>query len=220
MKAFMKLRYLLTLLTAFCLVACEPSTPSDDVNQSNTNTVEASSQHMAISFVGFFNSERRDFNPSIIGYAGIDYEVAINAMKVRAEGIGYDVAPLGEVDAKVVAITPEDELTASVDTMLAAINDWLQTTDESCARCKTLSGVKVNAVEDYKNWGSNDKMIFIWGLETLAPNSLGLRSGLGAFIFDANGEYKKHIFKEYNFSNYATEPFKADLEAIMDEIGR
>lgn len=170
--------------------------------------------------MGFFNSEKRDFSPAPIGYASLDYETAINAMKTRARELGYNVAPIGEVETKVIAITPEEDIKTSIDAMLDAVNDWLQTADKSCQNCASISGIRISDVEDYKDWDSKDKIVFVWGLETLSPNSLGLRSGLGAFIFDANGLYQNHIFKEYNFTNYTTEPLIADLEFIAEEIAR
>ena len=214
------LRTIISLVAIFLISACTPSKPVGPIEKKVVETQAALPNNLVISFTGFFNSERREFSPVPIGYAGIDYDIALNAMKDKAEELGYVVAPFGVVDKKVITLVSEEDVTAAVDAMLAATNNWLQTADASCSNCSSIPGFQINLIEDYEDWGKNDKFVFVWGLETLAPNSSSLRSGLGAFMFDASGSYHSHTFKEYNFSNYTTEPFTNDLVLIMNEIDK
>ncbi len=181
-------------------------------------TVDRKSGDLAFTFVGFFNSEQREFSVSPIGYAGIDYDVVSSALNKRSEELGHSLVPVGEIERAIVRGLTKNEIDSVVHEMLSQTNQWLQSTDKSCQTCKDFMGFNIVSIEAFDDWDENNQIILVCGLETLSPTSNGLRSGLGAFMFDASGDYQAHLFKEYNFTNYTTEEFSGDMIDILERL--
>ncbi|PHQ67270.1 MAG: hypothetical protein COB92_04785 [Robiginitomaculum sp.] len=190
---------------------------SSDIKNSNIK----SSKNLVISFVGFYNSESRNFSPEPIGYAGVDYDVALQVASSHAVKQGYTVADQNVVETEVLdKMDPDRVYELILLPILSATNSWLQSADKSCPNCKGLQGLNTTTSKTYSDWVADDQIVIIVGLETLSPVNFGLNSGLAAFVFDAKGNYEKHFFQEYNFSQYTTEPLIKDLKDIIDFLAK
>lgn len=151
------------------------------------------------------------FDPRPIGYLGVDVVSAHEAFDTAAMASGFDVIDPEPFIQDVIDTTEADALWLGMKTMLHPIRDYLQTANPSCDRCSALDTRFVLQPNSAEVWTDNDRILFVGALESPSPINRGLRSGIGVFMFDGNGQFLNHRFIDYNFSNYDTASLAGDL---------
>jgi hypothetical protein len=186
-----------------------------------SNPSEQASPRIAISFIGFFNSETPEFNPARIGYgAMVNYGEAYTLLRERLKRRGYRVDDLGAVEQSFDSI--DDEQAANLrDTLritLEATNELLREGDRSCSGCAAMRFLDITSSPRYASWSETHRVVLFVGLETLSPVNLGLRSGLAGAAFSPRGDFSALAIQPYRFTDYRAAEFVNDCEFLLSRL--
>lgn len=169
-----------------------------------------SKPQMAFSFAGFFNNETKEFNPRSIGYgAMLSQEEVYEKLKGEFEP-DFDIAQMDRVEQTFSGMERKD-----VEVFLVQILGWLKHTNNSLLEsAKSCPDCKDDKFIAFENWGEQDRIFVIFGLETRTQRG-GLRSGLTVVGFDGGGKYLGIQTTPYDFRWYNADKMYEDCMKLI-----
>src|SRR5687768_16130648 len=101
----------------------------------------AEENQVIVEFVGFYNSESREYNPSPIGYSAmVDISQVFQESANTAATLGYKPVPYGEFQSSLVSLSDGQANSARIvfNTVLEEMNQILTKQREICQECSSL----------------------------------------------------------------------------------
>ena len=175
----------------------------------------------AISFIGFFNWETREFSPEIISYKlMINFHKAHEALEKELAEKGYQVLEEGIFEQTFNEFTNREIalLRQIITSLQTTAHTYLNTGTVVATNKQELSFPDISSRNISTHWNDNSRIYLFLGLEALSPSGAGLRSGLAGVAFRGDGKFLGMTVVEYNFTNYHIDQFVEDCSRIIEAI--